>query len=151
MVIKLSKQLPGKPYQWPEKPTTKTIYVSICRPTGQMYVGGTHLPLWSRWAAHGNDNPNTKIGAAISQYGLSSFELRILEESVSFADADERERYWVAELDTFNNGLNSTSGGVRGTRMSKEHGEKSRRAMKKLHREGWFKQRSSSSKSIGQG
>ena len=65
-----------------------------------------------RWLDGAGYNPNTKFGKAISKYGWENFSHEILEENIdNLKEAQEREKFWIKQLDTFKNGYNSTEGG----------------------------------------
>lgn len=50
------------------------------------------------------------IKRAIHKYGKSKFHISLLEE-VSIEELNEREKYWIAYYDSYNNGYNLTLGG----------------------------------------
>jgi group I intron endonuclease len=102
------------------------IYV-ITSPTGKQYVGqcektrknGYQSGYLSRWKAHVREsqliNPKkagcTYLNRAIVKYGPNSMKLEILEECSSII-LDEREKYYIRNLNTMApNGYNLTSGG----------------------------------------
>lgn len=44
-------------------------------------------------------------------WGKSSFYFEIIEQDISFSEIEERERYWIAHYNSYQNGYNSTPGG----------------------------------------
>ena len=80
------------------------IYKILNRVNGKVYVGQS-VNIIERWKQHGykafNQNElayNSAIHAAFRKYGLENFELKVLEECL-VSELDERERYWIQELD----------------------------------------------------
>ena len=69
-----------------------------------------------------NDN-KTHFGRAKLKYGYDDFILTIIEENIPEAKLSEREIYWIAYYDTFNNGYNSTKGGDGGNTYLKRSEE----------------------------
>ena len=72
-----------------------------------------------RWKQHCKDGlgAGTKAASAqaklygnVRQYGLSNFTFEVLEEC-SAADLNKKEKEYIALYNTYNEGLNSTSGG----------------------------------------
>lgn len=85
-------------------------------PSGKAYVGQTiRKRVGDRWRAHKN-RAHAKQGAcralnnAISKYGWGSVEKSVLEE-VDDSLLNERERWWIAQVNSFENGYNLTKGG----------------------------------------
>jgi len=81
----------------------------------KQYVGQTIQPLNRRWAHHiwaSNNQPNKswKLYNAIRKYGADNFSIMLLEECAN-SELNEREQYWIKELDTYNLGYNLTLGG----------------------------------------
>lgn len=68
---------------------------------------------------------NQHLGNAYKKYGEDEFEWVILEEC-SIADLNDREMFWIAEKDSFNNGYNLTIGGdgTRGYTFSEDSKQK---------------------------
>ena len=92
------------------------IYALIS-PCGKVYVGQTiRKRVYDRWRAHKNRAFNgtgacRALNNAIRKYGWENFEKRILEEVDDDSMLNERERWWIAEMDSFANGYNLTEGG----------------------------------------
>jgi group I intron endonuclease len=80
--------------------------------TGDFYVGKTIRSLDARYRQHKNDSKRgseTIIHRAMRKYGFENFSIEVLEEVDS--DLDNREVYWISELDPL---YNMTSGGEGG-------------------------------------
>lgn len=91
------------------------IYQHINKENNKRYIGQTSQDPERRWRTNGegySDSP--KFYEAIKKYGWDGFEHKIIEEGDSQEWANEREIYWIAYYDTFNNddkGYNMTPGG----------------------------------------
>jgi group I intron endonuclease len=108
-----------------------TIYSVLCKVTNKRYIGQTVRDVNVRWKEHITDSrnhPKTLLHKAIAKYGPSMFVVRSIEEDVSINNLDEREKYWISEFDTFNNGYNLTEGGQGDSRgeLSEESKDKIR-------------------------
>lgn len=87
---------------------------------GKKYVGETTYTIQKRWQEHcrfskreGSDRP---LYRAIRKYGIENFIIYQLEE----CDAElrwEREKFWIAKLNTFHLGYNATLGGDGGSTL----------------------------------
>lgn len=89
------------------------IYMHIS-PNGKGYVGMTCQKEDTRWKNGLGyfNNGQKKFANAIKKYGWKNFKHIILEREISTLElANEREKYWIAYYDTFQNGYNSTIGG----------------------------------------
>ena len=78
---------------------------------GKIYIGQTSISIEERWRQHLRD-ANIKdyhLYRAFKKYGIENFTISILEEVSD--NINERERYWIQLLDSYNNGYNSTFGG----------------------------------------
>lgn len=79
----------------------------------KLYVGKTELTIEQRFAQHCKDAFRQKMEKrplydAMQKYGVEHFHISILEET---SDPDEREIFWIEQLNTFKNGYNATKGG----------------------------------------
>lgn len=54
---------------------------------------------------------NTGLQEAFYKYGRRSIKFQVLESCIKETEVNDRERHWIDVYDTFNNGLNQTSGG----------------------------------------
>jgi group I intron endonuclease len=70
------------------------------------------------------------IKRAIEKYGTENFEKEIIEEC-SNDILDEREKYWINEYNTFENGYNLTLGGQNGWMTGKKHTEETKEKISK--------------------
>ena len=80
-------------------------------PSGKGYVGQT-IDLNERLKAHKNKGSRcTLLKRAINKYGFENMKFKIIEK-VSYDALDEREYYWIDELNTLTpNGYNCNTGG----------------------------------------
>ena len=91
------------------------IYKHINKINKKVYIGQTCLDPERRWRTNGEgykDSP--KFYNAIKKYGWDNFEHEIIEDNLNSKQADEREIYWIAFYDSYNNddkGYNMTPGG----------------------------------------
>jgi len=98
------------------------IYQITCNATNLKYIGqATNLKYKNgkpykygaigRWSDHVSTSKtrNTPLCAAIREYGKDAFTIEVLEES-SLDTLDEREAYWISEINTVHpNGYNIAS------------------------------------------
>lgn len=81
---------------------------------GKIYIGQTVQSIKNRWKQHVNEAyaeaKCAHLHAAIRKYGENNFNIEVIE-SCPQELLDEREIYWIKELDTINVGYNLTSGG----------------------------------------
>ena len=92
----------------------------ITNPEGKAYIGYSKK-VENRWVSHKSNQhkANYKLKESLTKHGGDSHQFEVIEEvdisSLSRGQGDallrKRERYWIKELDTFNNGLNSNGGG----------------------------------------
>lgn len=119
---------------------------------GKCYIGQA-IKLKNRFKDHFRnwDNPiyeNIVLYKAFKKYGLDNFEVSILKEFRSALTAETKEnldyweKYYIKELDSYNNGYNSTLGGdagVLGLKHSEETikkiSENSKQCQKKFREE----------------
>ena len=99
------------------------IYKITNNITGFSYIGKTKRSLDRRWYEHCNYKSvqkNIHFYNAIRKYGKDCWTIEIIEEVKNVDLLDEREIFWIAHFNTFNNGYNSTTGGDGGYNFSKE-------------------------------
>ena len=103
------------------------IYLITNKVNGKKYVGQS-IDIERRWKSHiiASKKSELHIHRAIRKYGIDNFDFSILEEC-SVDKLDEREIYWISELDTYNNGYNMTIGG-KGHNLYLDPKERYRRA-----------------------
>lgn len=78
----------------------------------KIYVGKTTRTLEARFKEHKNrvNERNSHLYLAMRKYGTENFFIEMLEECEDNF-LDEREKYWIKILDTYNRGYNETLGG----------------------------------------
>lgn len=87
------------------------IYVITNKLNGKQYVGQTSRNIEDRYYEHCYDSRSTsKIHKAIQEFGVQNFELKELE-TVDLNKLDEREQYWIQELNSYKDGYNANIGG----------------------------------------
>ncbi len=104
--------------------TNSAIYCWTCKVNGKQYVGQARN-LRARWRFHRNSasgevestySKRTAIARAMRKHGFENFVITILEVC-PIEQLDEREKVWIAELNTLvPNGYNLTAGGKTGKR-----------------------------------
>ena len=82
----------------------------------KVYIGNTDRDLANRFREHCKKSNITKFEnrpmySDMNKYGVDNFSIELIEE-VNNTDRYEREKYWINYYDTFNNGYNSTKGGL---------------------------------------
>ena len=98
---------------------------------GKIYVGQTQRDVEQRFKEH--MRADSLIGKAICKYGLKNFKCEILEECDTIEELNEREIFWIKELNCkVPNGYNLTDGGhgVAGHPFTEEHKAKIAAALK---------------------
>lgn len=94
------------------------IYMYTNRINGKKYIGQTTRKLMVRHWQHLSQN-DSYIDKDIKKYGKENFKLEVLEDNIFEKDLlHEKERFYIAKYDTFNNGYNMTRGGDDGTSFS---------------------------------
>lgn len=84
-------------------------------PTGEFYIGKTATSLDTRFRKHctrleSNSHHSKKMQRVYNKYKQLP-SITVLEEVVQCSEINNRERFWIKELDAVNSGLNSTEGG----------------------------------------
>lgn len=79
------------------------VYLILNLKNHKTYVGISSFPR-KRWSDHIN-NGNLKVDKDIQKYGAENFIFVILEE-VHKDELRERERFWIKETNSFENGYN---------------------------------------------
>lgn len=94
------------------------VYKAVNKVTEKVYVGKTVRNLSHAKARHKSrafrawkTGCESKFYTAIRKYGWEEFEWSILYNGTSDEDIQEKERYYINELDTLNSGYNLTPGG----------------------------------------
>ena len=88
------------------------IYVIKNDINNKLYVGKTITTLSNRWLHHKDAylREDWHLYRAMRKYGIEHFWIEEIE-FCSDNDIDEREKYWINKLDSYNNGYNMTIGG----------------------------------------
>lgn len=80
---------------------------------GKVYIGQTVRPE-IRYKRHLDEafknNSDYHFHRALRKYGIDAFSYEVIEK-VPVSELDDREVFWIAYYDSFNNGYNSTEGG----------------------------------------
>lgn len=101
----------------------KCVIYKLTSPSGKVYIGQTvNLYLREIHYRKLHCRKQSAIYNSILKYGFENHKLEVIEECER-EQLNEREIYWIAFYDSFNNGLNLTIGGDSGIR-SKESNKK---------------------------
>ena len=80
----------------------------------KVYIGKTVSTINERYKKHISEAftelSNYTIHKAMRKYGLEHFQVKKLEEC-NYEEASNKEKYWIAYYDSYNNGYNETLGG----------------------------------------
>ena len=100
------------------------IYKITNKYTGTSYIGKTIRTIEVRLQEHHRDcqkyeNSNIPLYNAIQKYGWDSFDIEIIEKDIPDILIDEKEQFYIAYYNTYNNGYNATKGGDGGRTLSK--------------------------------
>lgn len=97
------------------KETACGIYKITCLTTGQIYIGQS-VDVCNRFKEHcknalgvGNTRGQNKLYKVMAEQGLHNFTFELLEECDS-SQLNEKEKYYINFFESYNFGLNSTSG-----------------------------------------
>lgn len=83
------------------------IYAYRNKVNNKYYVGLTSQDPKRRWKKDGNGyKGQDKFWKAIQKYGWENFEHIILEDNVDVLKLEERERYWIDQYNSIENGYN---------------------------------------------
>ena len=93
------------------------IYKITNKQNGNIYIGQTRIDVIGRWKTHCNISYNQNseeyhfaLHKAIRKYGVEGFSVDTIEECPD-DKLNERERFWIAYYDSYNNGYNESLGG----------------------------------------
>lgn len=117
----------------------RKIIVYIATVGGQSYVGRTSRGLQKRMDEHFSSPPDTDFHKAIHLHGKDTVKYDTLEDNIPEELAAEREEYWIAFHDTFNNGLNMSPKGVSIVKHTEEAKQKMSRAHQGNKRSSGYK------------
>lgn len=81
----------------------------------KVYIGQTIKTAEKRFQQHRNNYTKSYFSQivlykAFKKYGIENFSFEIIEE-IPNEELDLREKYWIEQYDSYNNGYNSTLGG----------------------------------------
>lgn len=90
------------------------IYLITNKVNNKPYIGKTLTSISDRYSKHvydaKNRTDNCAIHHAMRKYGINNFQIEEIEEC-SPDVLSEREKYWIKQYDSYNNGYNCTLGG----------------------------------------
>ena len=94
------------------------VYRIVCSQNSKVYVGKTGTTFETRRQTHlsalkHGRCTSKKLQADYDQYGRQVFYFEVLERDISFDLLDEREWYWIAHFDSYENGYNCNPGSNR--------------------------------------
>lgn len=100
----------------------------------KQYVGLTTKSSAERWKDHVNhakyNSKNMPIARAILKHGKENFEIFVLEECLNLEKLNEKEIFWITELNTYNEGYNATLGGG-ASMLGRKHSEETKQKISK--------------------
>ncbi len=103
------------------------IYKFTCRINNKVYIGQS-INIESRYRGHYNNHRNsnlqdynTKFYRALRKYGFENFDFAVIELIEDKNTVNDREIYWICYYDSFKNGYNSNSGGLKVTDCNELH------------------------------
>ena len=109
--------------------TIGVIYLATCSVNNKSYIGQT-VDYEKRMRSHRKCEEDSLFHNAIRKYGYEAFHWCILEVAPE-SDLNDRERFWIASLNTIRpNGYNLTSGGQSGGHLSESTRKKISRSNK---------------------
>lgn len=92
----------------------------------KVYIGKTIETINTRWTRHkweafdvSSPLYNIHFYRAIRKYGIENFKIEIIEEATN-DKLTEREKYWIKQFNSYNDGYNSTLGGEGAIRYEDE-------------------------------
>ena len=85
------------------------IYKITNKINGKSYIG-LSSNIEERFKKHRQMQGEKILYSAFEKYGIENFEFSVLEYCL-LEQLSEREKYWIAYYDTYNNGYNATLGG----------------------------------------
>lgn len=91
------------------------VYIITNMVNGKQYVGVTSQTIQARFLEHkkSSRHPNRKrkLLRAMRKYGEENFKVELLEDNIPYEQITEKEQFYIAKYDTYNNGYNMTIGG----------------------------------------
>lgn len=120
------------------------IYKITNKVNGKIYVGKTHTTIEKRWKSHvwtsKRATTNSILHHAIRKYGEECFELTLLDEAVAKESLNEKECFWIAQLNARDTSIGYNiarggDGGVGGPMFKgHKHAKETRRQMSNSRR-----------------
>ena len=91
------------------------IYIITNQINNKVYIGQTLLSLEERFRQHYKESSyETKqkrpLYSAIRKYGIINFSIQLIDECEE-TELDMKEKFWIAEYNSYLNGYNATTGG----------------------------------------
>ena len=114
---------------------TGLIYKYTSKTTKKSYIGQTIEDRFEiRQEEHKTCSKDTDshFFRAKQKYGYEDFELEVVEKDIPLDKLNEREIYWIAYYNTFEDGYNSTKGGEGGNTYAKRTKEQMEETRKKI-------------------
>ncbi len=129
------------------------IYQILNKVTGKSYVGKSkdYSARFRRHQENAKRKINRRLYDSINFHGIENFELILLEDlgEVSKSFADEREKFWVENLNTLMpNGYNMTKGGDGGNTLESWTDEEKQKLWSEQGKKRTGKSRSESTKKL---
>tara|TARA_B100001142_G_scaffold47854_2_gene44771 strand:+ start:2732 stop:3919 length:1188 start_codon:yes stop_codon:yes gene_type:complete len=108
---------------------TGLIY-KITSPSGKMYIGQTIGKLNRRLSRHATEPGCVAMKRAMDKYGRKNMKCDVIEENIPLEQLDDREMYWIDQLNTLSpNGYNLNTGGGRPV-----YSEETKERLREVHR-----------------
>lgn len=94
------------------------IYKTTNLINGKIYIGQHHASVFDAIYK----GSGVRLHEAFGKYGWENFSVELIEECQSKKELDEREKFWIAKLNTRNRdiGYNLSEGGERGFALTEE-------------------------------
>lgn len=109
------------------------VYQHVNKTNGKRYIGITKS-IAKRWCNNGIKYQSCpRFAAALNKYGWDNFSHEIIEQGLTFDEANDRERFYIAKYKTCDkeNGYNIQEGGQnQPTMLGKHHTEKTKQKMR---------------------
>lgn len=104
------------------------VYIITCTKSPKVYIGVTIRAVEQRWYAHCKSverGYKNKFANAVRKYGSDSFQIKPVFKSNSLRELFDKEKQLIQEMDSIENGWNTTKGGeggsAKGRKFSAEH------------------------------
>lgn len=101
-----------------------TIYIIINKINNKFYIGKTTNSTQERFQRHINDalshRLNTPLAHAIRKYGAENFYVESLDTAETLEELDNKEIYWIQNLNAMRDGYNASLGGEGGNTYARK-------------------------------